>query len=208
MPLSPAAPRARLHARTLECNGFVREDGLWEIEGRIRDHRTYAFDNEWRGRVEPDTPLHEMWIRMTLDDAMTITGIEVATDQSPFALCPGVLPNFQRLVGARIGPGFTRTAREAVGSREGCTHIVEMLTQVATVAFQTKVTAHARALRDRYLGRPAPNVSPSARSPWADAPGEAGCRPAVIDTCHAWASDGDVVRRLLPTHFTGQNAQE
>ena len=204
MPLSAPAPRAHLHARTLTCNGFLREDGLWEVEGRIVDHRTYAFDNEWRGRVEPDVPLHEMWIRLTLDDAMTITAIEAATDQSPFAICPGVLPNFQRLVGTRIGPGFARSVREAVGGKEGCTHIVDMLSQVATVALQTNVTTHARRMRSRQRGESDAGSPDPSRSPWAEETGGGG-RPPVIDTCYAWASDGDVVRRLLPEHFTGRS---
>lgn len=204
MPLSAPAPRAHLHARTLICNGYLRDDGPWENEGRIVDHRTYAFHNEWRGRVEPDTPLHEMWIRLTLDDSMTITAVEAATDQSPFAICPDVLPNFQRLVGTRIGPGYARSVREAVGGKEGCTHIVEMLSQVASVALQTKVTTHARRMRSRQRGEgDAASPTPS-RSPWAEMP-EGGARPPVIDTCYAWASDGNVVRRLLPEHFTGRS---
>ena len=204
MPLSPSAPRHHLHARTVSCDGFLRDDGLWEIEARIVDRRTYPFDNEWRGRVLPETPLHEMWIRLTLDDDLTIKAVEAATDQSPFAVCPAVLPNFQRLVGAKIGPGFARSLREKLGGREGCTHIVEMLSQVATVALQTKVTAHARALRRDSLGLPAepPRAQGGARSAWAEAP-VPGTRPPVIDTCHAWASDGDIVRRLLPEYFTG-----
>lgn len=202
MPLSPPAPRAHLHARSLALNGFVRDDGLWEVEGRIADHRTYSFDNEWRGRVGPETPLHEMWVRLTLDDDLTIKGIEVATDHSPFAICPEVLPNFQRLVGARIGPGFARTIKEAVGGKAGCTHIVDMLAQIATVALQTKIPPQARAARDRALGRPVGASPPTSRSPWADL-GE-GARPPVIDTCYAWAGDGEVVRRLLPDHFTGK----
>jgi hypothetical protein len=206
MPLSPPAARRHLHARTLAVDGYIRDDGLWEIEARILDHRSYAFDNEWRGRVMPGTPLHEMWIRVTLADDLTIAAVEAGTDHSPFAVCPEVLPNFQRLVGARIGPGFARAVREAVGGRKGCTHIVDMLDQVATVALQTKVTAQAKALRRRALGEPADPAAAGARSPWAEAP--AGTRPPVIDTCYAWASDGEVVRRLLPEHFTGSGARD
>jgi hypothetical protein len=207
MPLSPPVVRHHLHARTVSCNGFFREDGLWEIEGHIVDHRTYPFDNEWRGRVMPEMPLHEMWIRLTLDDDLTIRAVEAATDQSPFAVCPAVLLKFQRLVGATIGPGFARMLREKLGGTEGCTHIVEMLGQVATVALQTKITAHARALRRAVLGEPPEPASRDARSAWAEAP-EPGKRPPVIDTCHAWASDGDVVRRLLPDHYMGPGAHD
>ena len=121
MPLSPPARRTHLHARKIAIDGYVRNDGKWEIEGRIVDNRAYAFDNEWRGRVEPETPLHEMWARLTLEDDLTIVAIEVATDQSPFAICPEVLPNFQRLVGAKIGGGFLRD----IGSGEAYAMFLE-----------------------------------------------------------------------------------
>ena len=33
MPLSePTAPRKHLHTRNGECRGYLRDDGLWEIE--------------------------------------------------------------------------------------------------------------------------------------------------------------------------------
>ena len=201
MPLSPPARRTHLHARKIAIDGYVRDDGKWEIEGRIIDNRAYAFDNEWRGRVEPETPLHEMWTRLTLEDDLTIASIEVSTDQSPFAICPEVLPNFQRLVGSRIGGGFAKLVREAVGGKQGCTHIVDMLSQMATVALQTKIPPQARAARDRALGRPVADAA-GTRSPWADA--GAGGKPPVLDTCYAWSSDGVVVKRLLPQHYTGK----
>jgi hypothetical protein len=206
MPLSPPAPRQHLHARTLACDGYLREDGLWEIEGHIVDRRTYPFDSEWRGRITPDQALHEMWIRLTLDEDMTIRAVEAATDASPFAICPEVVPNFQRLVGTKIGAGFARTVREQLGGRSGCTHIVEMLSQIATVAFQTKIPAHARNLRRETLGL-ALLAAAGARSPWAEAPAP-GARPAVVDTCYAWASDGEVVRRLLPEYYTGPEVRD
>ena len=72
MPLSSAAPRERLHTRQIECCGYRRADGLWEIEAHLTDVKTYAFDNQFRGHVEPGDPLHDMWLRLTIDDEMTV----------------------------------------------------------------------------------------------------------------------------------------
>ena len=33
--LAPAAPRALLHTRQVQCTGWEREDGLFDIEGRL-----------------------------------------------------------------------------------------------------------------------------------------------------------------------------
>ena len=35
MPLSKPAPRKHIHTREIKCLGFEREDGLWDIEGRL-----------------------------------------------------------------------------------------------------------------------------------------------------------------------------
>ncbi|MCK6450308.1 MAG: DUF2889 domain-containing protein, partial [Alphaproteobacteria bacterium] len=105
MPLSPAVPREPMHRREVECRGYRRADGLWDIEGHLVDTKTYAFDNAWRGRVEPGTPVHEMWIRLTLDTALNIKAVEAQTDFSPYEMCGGITPDFQKLVGLRIAPG-------------------------------------------------------------------------------------------------------
>jgi hypothetical protein len=203
MPLPAPAPREHLHTRTVTCQGFLRQDGLWDIEGRIVDVKTYPFDSEWRGRVEAGTPVHEMWIRLTIDDRMEIKEVAAATDHSPFQICPDILPNFQRLIGLRIGHGFTREVRARLGGPQGCTHIVEMLQQVATVAFQTTVAKRAQALRkqQKEAAEPAEVAGDPAQSPAQ--PAAPKRRPIVIDTCHAWKSDGPLVQRYLPEFFSG-----
>ena len=45
MPLSQAAPRQHIHTREIVCRGYLRDDGLWDIEGSICDVKTYSFDN-------------------------------------------------------------------------------------------------------------------------------------------------------------------
>lgn len=207
MPLPAPVPREHLHTRTVTCQGFLRHDGFFEIEGRIVDVKTYGFDNQWRGRVEAGTPVHEMWIRLTLDDRMEIKAVAAATDHSPFQLCPDILPNFQRLVGLRIGPGFMREVRVRLGGPQGCTHIVEMLQQVATVAYQTTVAERAKALRKQQKAETAEAKPPEAAADPAAPPGEKPKRrPMVVDTCHVWRADGPLVKKYLPEYYTGTDA--
>ena len=42
MPLSQPAPRKLMHNRVIECRGYEREDGLWDIEGHLVDTKPYA----------------------------------------------------------------------------------------------------------------------------------------------------------------------
>lgn len=185
-PLPPPKPRERLHRRTITLDGYRREDGLWDIEAVLVDTKTYGFDNQWRGRIEPGMPAHEMHFRLTVDDGYVIREVEVATTASPYEMCPSIAPNFQRLVGLQIGKGWMREVRTRLGGPQGCTHLVEMLQPLATVAFQTIAMAKARyELPDRQQ----------------DA--GASARPRLLNSCHAFASDSPVVRRQWPQFYTG-----
>ena len=52
MGLSPGAPRRHLHTRTIRCEGYERDDGLFDIEASIVDQKTYAVEEPYRGRRE------------------------------------------------------------------------------------------------------------------------------------------------------------
>jgi hypothetical protein len=186
MPLSPAASRRHLHTRRITCEGFLREDGLWDIEAHMSDVKTYAFSTEYRGTLEPGTPLHDMWIRLTVDESLTVKAIEAVTDGSPYAICPAITPRFQKLVGVTIGKGWRRAVAEHLSGVEGCTHLVELLQPAATVAFQTVIPYRNRRLAEDGSLRQTPG------------PAVPQQRPAVIDTCHALAADGPVVARFWP----------
>jgi hypothetical protein len=184
--LSQPTAREPLHRREIELHGFLRQDGLIDIEARLTDTRAYGFVLEHRGEIAPGEPLHGMWMRITLDHAMTILACEAAMDHTPYAICPAAAPNFSALAGLRIGRGFLKAAGERVGGPRGCTHLRELLQQMATVAFQTVVPARARIAASRM----------------ADAetavPDSFGGPHALVDTCLAYAADGPVVRRKWP----------
>ncbi len=102
MPLPEPAPRERLHRRRFDIGGYRRDDGLWDIEARMTDVKSYGFDNAYRGRVEAGEPVHDMWIRLTIDEDLVVRDVEAATEAGPYAACPEVTPNYKRLIGVKI----------------------------------------------------------------------------------------------------------
>ncbi|HRJ60347.1 MAG TPA: DUF2889 domain-containing protein, partial [Azospirillaceae bacterium] len=137
MPLSTPAPRQPIHARDILCRGYRRDDGLWDIEGWLSDTKDYGFETYERGMIAAGDRIHGMWLRLTLDDDFTVRGVEAVTDDSPYRGCPSITPNFQRLLGLTVGAGWNRAVKERLSGVHGCTHLVEMLGPLATVAFQT-----------------------------------------------------------------------
>ena len=194
MPLSAAVDREHIHTREIECRGYRRADGLWDIEGHLTDVKTYPFTNDERGSIEPGDPVHDMWMRLTIDSDFTIVGVEAVTDKSPYAICGAITSAFGQLVGINIARGFTREVRRRLGGVHGCTHLVEMLRPIATTAFQTIFPI---LMRERGIA--AAHLDPTS-------PDKPAKKPPLLNTCHAFASDGELVRRHWPAFYTGEEA--
>ena len=108
-PLSAPVERKHLHTRRYEFQGYQRTDGLWDIEGRMTDTKTYGFPNEWRGEIKADEPIHDMWLRLTLDDDLVVTSrlievsaVRVAIHQT--VRCGAVKLTDARVTVAWVGP--------------------------------------------------------------------------------------------------------
>lgn len=179
--LSPPAPRKLLHKRTVTCDGYARDDGLYDIEGHLVDVKTYPVNDLDRAPIGAGEPIHEMWLRLTVDIDLNIIGAEAKTVWGPYSMCGDIAPNFKRLEGLTIKSGFTQKTRQLLGGTQGCTHLVELLGPIATTAFQTIYPDRAR--RDRAAG--------------------VRKRPALIGSCHAWSADSEMVRKRYPEFYTG-----
>lgn len=191
MPLPEAVPRKHLHTRAIDYRGFQREDGMWDIEAHMTDTKSYAFNNDWRGEVAVGEPLHEMLLRVTIDNNFEIRDVIAVTDNSPFAMCPNIAPNYKALVGIRMGAGWRKAIRQKVGGTEGCTHLTELLFPMATVAMQTIwpiLKQHRKAASDGE-----------------DGSDKKSQRPQILDTCHAWSTESPVVKKYENEWYTGDD---
>ena len=84
MPLSNPVPRKHVHTRRIECNGYEREDGLWDIEAHLVDTKSQTHARRAGGRErQPGEPVHDMWLRVTIDLDMKIHDVEARTDEGP-----------------------------------------------------------------------------------------------------------------------------
>ena len=116
MPLSEPAPRTAIHVRHVECHGFEREDGLWDIEGLMVDAKTHAHQRRDGGEARaPGDPIHQMRIRLTIDLDFLIHECEAVTEASPYSGCGDIAPAFKALAGLKIGPGWRRRTLEVLG---------------------------------------------------------------------------------------------
>ena len=181
MALPPPAPRDEIHLRRIELRGYRRHDGLYDIEARMVDTKTSDLTLPEGRVVSAGEALHDMSIRMVVDEDLKVIDIVASTDSSPFDICTEATSTLQAMKGMRIAAGWSAAVRERLAGRKGCTHLTELLTPLATVAFQT--------LSQRRASQPTP----------VDANG----KPLKIDSCYAYASDRQVVHRRWPAHYDG-----
>lgn len=187
MPLTQTAARKLAHTRVVTCHGYERDDGLWDIEGRIVDTKPYRFQNRDRGGwIEADEALHDMSIRLTVNLDLEVLDADAVIDHSPYNYCKAVAQVARNLVGLKIAPGFTQKSKLAMGASRGCTHLTELLGPVATTAIQTIASARSRL--------PAPETAKK--------------KPAFLDACHSYASDSPVVELHWPEFYTGDNRRD
>ena len=184
MPLPPAAsPRTLQHVRQVEVQAFRRDDGLWDLDARLRDTR--PFDVPLRSGVRPaGQPIHDMLLRVTIDARLDVVGVDAAQDAVPYpGTCETIAPDYRKLVGLNLGRDFRRQAHVRLGAVRGCAHLTELAQVLPTAAIQAM--SHERGgvdTRERDAAR-------------------AQRAPSHLDRCHALARDGDVVRQHYPQWY-------
>lgn len=185
MPLPPPVePRRQpVHDRTVSFRSFRRDDGLWDIEGALVDVKPFDVDLS-SGLVPAGQAMHDMRIRLTIDDDLNILDAAVVTDAQPYPpACGEVGPGYRAaIVGLNLGRGFRRAVLDRLGGVAGCTHMTELLLQFPTAAIQT-LAGFKRDNEDR-----------------------GGERPFQLDRCHALDTRGETVRKFYPKWHVRERA--
>ena len=68
--------------------------------------------------LQPGDPVHDIGLRLAVDDTLTIVEAEMTMRSTPFPTCIEVEPILQRLVGERIGKGWSELVRRKIGRLE------------------------------------------------------------------------------------------
>ncbi|MCY1204808.1 hypothetical protein D9M68_522150 [compost metagenome] len=180
LPAQDDAGRRLLHTREVVCKGYVRTDGLYDIEGRMVD---LSAEGTWMifHELAPGEAIHDLRLVLTIDAELTIHRAQAFMETTATPYCGGAAAAYGQLVGLRIGPGFRQAAKERVGDVAGCTHLTELLGPMGTTAMQTLFSQRREARRrdDTMPEQPMP-------------------RPSVVGTCHAYRMESPATAVIWP----------
>jgi hypothetical protein len=177
MSLPAAAPQRQLkHRRQIDVQVFARGDGLWEVDATLSDVKTRVAQMA-DGPRPPGTPIHDMLLRLVVNQRLDIVEAGSETRWMPYAgHCDEHGDAYARLVGLNLLDKFRERLRERVGGVLGCTHITELAQVLPTAVVQ----AFAGEVIDTR------------------GTAEGAAKPFQLDRCHALRSGGEVVRLHYP----------
>jgi len=186
MPLSQPVNRTPRHRRVITADAYEREDGLWDIEARLTDHKPRDLPLA-TGKTRPKgEALHDLWLRVTIDLRFNVVDVEAASESVPYVgYCGTIGPDYRKLIGLNLLKGFRKAVRDRMGGIAGCSHLTELATAIPTAAIQ----AFAGDVVDtRDTGGEDRNPHP----------------PFQLHGCHALRFDGEAVRQYYPRWYGHQ----
>ena len=176
MSLSAPVPRPTRHIRRVTYQGYEREDGLWDMEAELHDSKAHDMPSfRHQGVRLAGDPIHHMWLRVTIDRKLVVHAIEAAMDAHPLQDCPQARPALQGMVGACMARGWRQAIAQHMGGVASCTHLREVLFNMATAAFQTL--------------------------PAAFGGGDPDTPPRHLGQCTGWDFEGNGVKEYFPQFY-------
>jgi hypothetical protein len=111
MPLPvPQVERELTHTRRVRYEGYKRADGLWDIEAHLVDTKNHDYRLK-TGVRRAGQPIHDMWLRLTIDRSFTVLEASACTDAVPYpGGCETIAPAYRKLVGLNLLRGFRKRA--------------------------------------------------------------------------------------------------
>lgn len=187
MPLSETVPRQLRHRRAIRAEAYERDDGLWDIEASLTDHKPR--DVALASGIRPNgLPIHELWLRVTIDRDLNVVDAEASSEWVPYpGQCEAANPAYRALIGLNLFRNFRRDASRLLAGVAGCSHLTELCAVLPTAAIQA-FAGDVWAVREQ-------GEETSAQDGVHEEP------PFQLGRCQALRFDGEVVRRFYPRWF-------
>lgn len=131
--------RQLVHGRQLVCRAYRRDDGRWDIEGRLADIKTRDVRLAESVQVAAGEPYRALSLAVTVDDALVIQSARIGADMKT----EGPAAEVRAASACATLQGRCIDARSAAATAERfaraaeCSHLAELLAAVIATARET-----------------------------------------------------------------------
>ncbi|MDD5176612.1 MAG: DUF2889 domain-containing protein [Sterolibacterium sp.] len=175
--------RELTHTREIVCKAYRRRDSLWEIEGRVSDEKAQEVPFRSRPPVKAGENIHQMSLTLIIDNDFTIQAVQATVSTAPWPECGETETAYRKLVGLRIGPGFSQQVRKLLGGSLACAHLNNLIGELANTYVQASWP-------DRWARQWTYTADPRH---WPDQR-----TLAFVGQCHAWREGGEALSSEYP----------
>jgi len=121
----------KIHTRDIKIATYAYDEAHIIVEGELNDGRIIP-NFSHTGELYPPGNIHHMFIRLLIEiESIRIVQVEIEMPGIPHHECPETIPNFAKLEGMRVAPGFTSKVRNLIGGPKGCAHLSGLLMAMA-----------------------------------------------------------------------------
>ncbi|CAE6707210.1 hypothetical protein R69658_00750 [Paraburkholderia aspalathi] len=200
MPISPPVSRQLRHRRAIRAEAYERADGLWDVEACLTDEKPR--DVVLASGVRPNgQPIHELWLRITIDRKLNVVDAEASSDWVPYpGLCQASNPAYRALIGLNLFHNFRRDAARLLAGTAGCTHLTELCALLPTAAIQA-FAGDVWNTNDDTPGEAASSGTEQSRSKDSTDEHSKNKPPFQLGRCHALRFDGEAVQQFYPRWY-------
>lgn len=151
-----------VHTRALGATVARRDDGAIAVDGYLLDLRTRGF-LPLGGSMQGMGIIHHMELRWVVDpETLVVRRFEPAQPTVAFEATPETggescrqpMDAVRALAGVRLGDGFARTLRAAIGGALGCSHVLTLALHL-DAAVRAVLARDRVAFPERWRGAPA-----------------------------------------------------
>ena len=170
--------RRHVHTRSIKVEAYSRDDGLWDLEAILTDHKARDFVLA-TGLRPVGKPVHDLVLTVTIDTQLDIVAAQAQSRSVPYpGQCEAIEPDYSRLIGLNLLKDFRKTLLARLGGVNGCTHLTELAGVLPTAAVQAFA---GEVFRTHESARQSEETKP-----WQ------------LDRCHALRTDGKAVAQYYP----------
>ncbi|CCK81002.1 DUF2889 domain-containing protein [Desulfobacula toluolica] len=171
--------KTKIHTRDIQLATYPHTDGQVIVHGVLKDQRyTKVFDIT--GEVKEPGIVHHLDVKLLIKpDPLMIEDVQVQMVHVPLSECTDTLDTVEKLKGLEIKSGFSKSIRDIMGGKKGCSHLCNLIIVMGQEIVQGWL-AHDR--RKKPL---IPKDLDSIRE-----------KNFLIDSCRMWTLQGPKVKSL------------
>ena len=168
-----------IHTRNISVRCYETGEAAILVEGSLADERLFPFFLYSAGESRDPGVIHHMIIRLRLSlPALTILAAEAEMPAVPVSECREISGSVRKLIGLRIGPGFTNEVRRLLAKTAGCQHLTHLILAMSSAAVQGVWTYYSRKRQGGQVGKPEMDGA------------------MIVDSCWLWRGDGPLAARF------------